>query len=82
VLVARKTPTRHDRFASRWLRCYVEEREGATLEEVAFVLGCLAALPGSGARGRASGTPEHYRGRGRKATCPDERLAARGGSAA
>jgi hypothetical protein len=42
--VARKEPARHNRFAARWLRCYLDEREGETLEEIAFVVGCLMAL--------------------------------------
>jgi NTP pyrophosphatase (non-canonical NTP hydrolase) len=46
ALVAEKTPKRHGRYAARWLSCYLDEREPETLEEVAFVLGCLAALAG------------------------------------
>jgi hypothetical protein len=46
ALVAEKTPERHGRFAARWLSCYLDELEPETLEEVGFVLGCLAALAG------------------------------------
>jgi hypothetical protein len=42
ALVAEKTPERHGRFAARWLSCYLDELEPETLEEVGFVLGCLA----------------------------------------
>lgn len=45
--MARKEPARHNRFAARWLRCYLDERETETLEEeITFVVGCLMALTG------------------------------------
>jgi hypothetical protein len=56
ALVAEKTPERNARFAARWLSCYLDEREPETLEEVAFVLGCLAALAGD-ERELALGSP-------------------------
>ncbi len=43
--MAKKAPERYDRFAARWLRRYIEERGNVTLEEAAFVVGALAAVP-------------------------------------
>ncbi len=46
ALVAQRAPARHNRFAARWLRYYLEEREPESLDEIVFVIGCLMALTG------------------------------------
>ena len=46
VLVARKDPRRHPRFAARWLLRYLEEDPETTIDEVVLASSCLAALPG------------------------------------
>jgi hypothetical protein len=46
LLIAQKEPRRHPRVAARWLRRYLDERPGATIEEAAMVAGCLAGLGG------------------------------------
>jgi hypothetical protein len=46
ILIARKDPRRHPRVAARWLLRYLEECEGATIEEAAMVAACLSALVG------------------------------------
>jgi NTP pyrophosphatase (non-canonical NTP hydrolase) len=48
VLIARKDPRRHPRVAARWMRRYLEEYEKETIDELAMVAGCLAALGGEG----------------------------------
>ena len=44
ALVARKQPYRFGRFAARWLCLYLEEREKATLDEVALLVANLRSL--------------------------------------
>ena len=44
LLIARKDPRRHPRVAARWLMRYLEEDGEATIDEVAFMASCLAAL--------------------------------------
>jgi hypothetical protein len=46
VLIARKDPRRHPRVAARWLLRYLEECEGASIDEAAMAAACLAALSG------------------------------------
>jgi hypothetical protein len=46
MLIARKDPRRHPRVAARWLLRYLEEVDEATIDEVAMVAACLAALAG------------------------------------
>ena len=46
ILIARKEPRRHPRVAARWLLRYLEDCEGATIDEAALVAACLAALTG------------------------------------
>jgi hypothetical protein len=46
ILIARKEPRRHPRVAARWLLCYLEECDEATIDEAAMVASCLAALSG------------------------------------
>jgi hypothetical protein len=46
MLIARKDPRRHPRVAARWLLRYLEESDGATIDEAAMVAACLAALAG------------------------------------
>jgi hypothetical protein len=48
LLIARREPRRHPRVAARWLRRYLEERPGATIDEAALAASCLAALRGYG----------------------------------
>jgi hypothetical protein len=45
-LIARKDPRRHPRVAARWLLRYLEEADGATIDEAAMAASCLAALAG------------------------------------
>jgi hypothetical protein len=45
ILIARKDPRRHPRVAARWLRRYLEESPGPTIEEAGLVASCLVALP-------------------------------------
>jgi hypothetical protein len=47
ILIARKEPRRNPRVAARWLLRYLEEDDEATIDEVAFVACCLAALTGN-----------------------------------
>ena len=47
ALVARKQPERYGRFAARWLCLYLEEREKATLEDVALLVSNLGSLASS-----------------------------------
>jgi len=47
ALIAEKGPSRHGRFAVRWLMRYLHERD-PTIDEVALVVGSLVALPGPG----------------------------------
>jgi hypothetical protein len=44
ALIARKELQRHGRVAARWLRRYLEDREAATLTDVALVVLDLCAL--------------------------------------
>jgi hypothetical protein len=46
ILIARKDPRRHPRVAARWLLRYLEDCHDATIDEVAMVASCLAALLG------------------------------------
>jgi hypothetical protein len=46
ALVARNEPARHDRFATRRLRRYLEKADNAPLDEIALVIAALVALPG------------------------------------
>jgi hypothetical protein len=46
ILIARKDPRRHPRVAARWLLFYLEDCDGATIDEAAMVAACLAALAG------------------------------------
>jgi len=46
-MIARREPRRHPRVAARWLLRYLEECEGATIDEAAMVAACLAALGGN-----------------------------------
>jgi hypothetical protein len=39
-------PRRHPRVAARWLLCYLEDCDEATIDEGAMVAACLAALSG------------------------------------
>jgi hypothetical protein len=45
VLVARKEPVRHGRFAVRWLTRYLEQVGDLSLEEIGLVVAALVALP-------------------------------------
>jgi hypothetical protein len=40
MLIARKDPTRHSRFAARWLRRLLGEHPDATIEEAALAASC------------------------------------------
>jgi hypothetical protein len=63
ALVARREPEPHNRFAARWLRYDLAEREVETLAEIAFVAGCLVALAGGESKRHAySHTARHFRG--------------------
>ena len=44
MLIAQKD--RQPRVAARWLLCYLEECDGATIDEAAMVAACLSALAG------------------------------------
>jgi hypothetical protein len=44
MLIARKDPRRHPHVAARWLLCYLEEYDDATIDEAAMVAARLAAL--------------------------------------
>jgi hypothetical protein len=44
ALVARRQPERYGRFAARWLCLWLEERERATLEDVALLVSSLRSL--------------------------------------
>ena len=44
ALVARKQPQRYGRFAARWLCLWLEEHDGATLEDVALLISNLQSL--------------------------------------
>lgn len=46
ALIAFKDPRRHGRAGARWMRRYLEENDGAGLDDVVFVAGCLTALGG------------------------------------
>jgi hypothetical protein len=46
ILIARKEPRRHPRVAARWLLRYLEDCEGATIDEAALVAAGLVALAG------------------------------------
>jgi hypothetical protein len=46
ALIAFKDPRRHGRAGARWVRRYLEERPDAGLDDLAFAVGCLAALGG------------------------------------
>ena len=46
MLIARKDSNRYPRVAARWLLRYLEESDGATIDEAAMVAACLAALAG------------------------------------
>jgi hypothetical protein len=48
LLIVRTAPRRHPRVAARWLLRYLEEDDEATIDELAFVASCLAALTGNG----------------------------------
>jgi hypothetical protein len=47
VLVARKDPGRHPRFAARWLLRLLEEHPSLTIEEAALAASSLIALTGA-----------------------------------
>ena len=47
ILTAQKNPDRHSRYATRWLRRWLEENPYATLDAAALVVGALAALGGT-----------------------------------
>jgi hypothetical protein len=46
LLIARKDPRRHPRVAAHWLRRYIGEYDGVTIEEAALVASSLGALAG------------------------------------
>jgi len=46
ALIAQKDPRRHGRVAARWLRRYLDVRDDATVDDVAFVAVNLQALGG------------------------------------
>jgi hypothetical protein len=46
LLIAREDPRRHPRVAARWLRRYLDEHHGTTIDEAALVASSLAALVG------------------------------------
>jgi hypothetical protein len=46
LLIAREDPRRHPRVAARWLRRYLDEYDGVTIDEAALVAASLAALAG------------------------------------
>jgi hypothetical protein len=46
ILIARKNPRRHARVAARWLLRYLEDCDGATIDEAAMAAACLVALAG------------------------------------
>lgn len=46
ILIAQKDPRRHTRAGARWLRRYLDVTTDPTLEDVALVTSCLAALAG------------------------------------
>ena len=46
VLVVRKDPRRHPRFAARWLLRLLEEQPDVTIEEAALAAASLVALTG------------------------------------
>jgi hypothetical protein len=47
ILTAQKNPDRHSRYATRWLRRWLEETPYAGLDAAALVVGALAALGGT-----------------------------------
>ena len=47
ILTAQKNPDRHSRYATRWLRRWLEETPYASLDAAALVVGALAALVGT-----------------------------------
>jgi hypothetical protein len=47
LLIARKDPRRHPRVAARWLRRYLDEYDGVTIDEAAMASACLSALDGA-----------------------------------
>jgi hypothetical protein len=53
ALIAEKEPSRHGRFAVRWLTRYLQEQD-PTIDEIALVVGSLVALPGPGRRAALS----------------------------
>jgi hypothetical protein len=52
ALVAQKQPSRHGRFAVRWLHRYLQERD-PSIDELALVVGCLVAFLALGGRRRS-----------------------------
>ncbi len=48
ILVTRKEPRRHPRFAARWLLRLLEEDPHATIDEAVLAASSLAALTGVG----------------------------------
>ena len=46
ALIAQKDPRRHGRVAARWLRRYLDVRDDATIDDVAFVAISLQSLGG------------------------------------
>jgi hypothetical protein len=46
ALIAQKDPRRHGRVAARWLRRYLDARDDATVDDIAFVAVSLQSLGG------------------------------------
>jgi hypothetical protein len=46
ALIAREDPRRHSRAGARWTRRFLEEHPQAGLDDLALLVGCLAALGG------------------------------------
>jgi len=46
ALIAHKDPRQHSRYAVRWLRRLLEERQGVTIEEALLAASALSALGG------------------------------------
>lgn len=46
ILISEQQPQRHPRVAARWLQRYLDEQEGATIDEIALLSCALTALTG------------------------------------
>jgi hypothetical protein len=46
ALIAQKDPRRHGRVAGRWLRRYLDVRDDATVDDIAYIAANLQALGG------------------------------------